>query len=189
MVKAVIFDCFGIFYPDPVFGYMRAPSTPPEKAKALHVLDEQAARGVLSKSSFVAQAAQLLEITDNEAEQRFFHSTERNKPLVRLVSELRKSRKVAMLSNIGGDMMDGFFTPEEREQLFDVVVLSGDVKMAKPDRSIFELTCDQLGVGFNEAVMIDDTQVVCDAVKAFGMQSICYKDFGQCKAELTAILK
>ncbi|HSW75228.1 MAG TPA: HAD-IA family hydrolase [Candidatus Saccharimonadales bacterium] len=189
MIKALIFDCFGVFYSDPVFAYMQDPSTPPVKAEALHALDEQAARGTLSKHSFVTRAAQLLDISQDESEQRFFHSAERNELLIKLIQELRKNYKVAMLSNIGGDMMDGFFTPEERLQFFDKVVLSGDVKLAKPDREIFELTCERLGVGLHEAVMIDDMQTTCDIVRTFGMQSICYKNFGQCKAELATILR
>ncbi len=187
MIKALVFDCFGVFYTDPVFAYMRDPQTPPQKSEALHVLDEQAARGTLSKDGFVIQSAELLNVPTAEADQRFFHSDDRNEKLVELVRELRATYKVAMLSNIGGDMMDGFFTPEERENLFDTVVLSGDVKMAKPDKAIFELVCQRLGVELDEAIMIDDMQSTCDIAKTYGMQSVCYKDFEQCKDGLNVL--
>jgi hypothetical protein len=59
MVKALIFDCFGVFYTDPVFAYMRNPTTPPEKAEALHTLDKQAVVGALDKKDFVVQAVTL----------------------------------------------------------------------------------------------------------------------------------
>lgn len=59
MIKAIIFDCFGLFYVDPVFAYMRDSATPLEKAKALHDLDKQAARGTLTKQGFVEQASVL----------------------------------------------------------------------------------------------------------------------------------
>lgn len=189
MIKALVFDCFGVFYNDPVYAYMKLPDTLPKNAQALHMLDEQAARGTLRKSEFVARAALLLGISEEATERRFFHSTERNEPLLQFVQGLRNAYKVAMLSNIGGDMMDGFFAPEERKKLFDVVILSGDVKMAKPDRAIFALTCSRLGVRLDEAVMIDDMQTTCDIVKTFGMRSVCYKDFEQCASELRAILK
>lgn len=188
-IKALIFDCFGVFYVDPVFAYMRDPATPADKAEALHSLDKQAARGMLSKDGFVTQAATLLNVTPDEAEHRFFHGMERNTQLVELAQELRKSYKVGMLSNIGGDMVDGFFSHEERQRLFDTVVLSGDVKMAKPDKSIFELTCSRLGVALNEAVMIDDMQSTCDIVKTFGMQSICYHNLEQFEQDLTLVLQ
>lgn len=189
MIKALVFDCFGVFYVDPVFAYMRDSATPPDKAEALHALDKQAAVGALDKQGFVTQAAALLGVSESASEQRFFHSADRNERLVEFVQELRKTYKIAMLSNIGGDMMDGFFSLEERERLFDTVILSGDVKMAKPDRAIFELVCKRLGVELHEAVMIDDMQSTCDTVKTFGMGSVCYKDFGQFQTELTTILK
>ena len=188
MIRALVFDCFGVFYTDPVFAYMRDSRTPSEKAKALHSLDKQAARGMLNKPGFITQAASLLGITPLEAGQQFFHSDDRNVQLVKLVQELRKSYKIGMLSNIGGDMMDGFFSPKERKQLFDEVILSGDVKMAKPDKGIFELICQRLGVKLDEAVMIDDQQSTCDTVKTFGMHSICYKDFEQFKIELDSLI-
>lgn len=183
-LKALIFDCFGVFYVDPVFAYMRDPATPPEKAEALHSLDEQAARGTLSKQGFVEQASELLSITPETAEQRFFQSKARDERLVVLVKQLRQHYKIGLLSNIGADMMDGFFSPAERTELFDVAILSGEVKMAKPDREIFELACQRLGVKLSEVVMIDDMQSTCDIVKTYGMQSICYKDFEQFMGEL-----
>jgi HAD superfamily hydrolase (TIGR01509 family) len=188
MIKALILDCFGVFYADPVFAYMRNTETPPEKAEALHALDEQAARGTLDKDEFVSQSALLLNITQNEAERWFFHSDDRNEQLVEYMRELRKAYKVGMLSNIGGDMMDGFFSSRERQQLFDTVILSGDVRLAKPDKAIFELACERLDVELNEAAMIDDMQNTCDIVKTFGVQSVCYKNFEQCRAELAALI-
>jgi len=184
MIKAIIFDCFGVFYVDPVFAYMRDPATPPDKAEALHSLDEQAARGTLTKGGFVEQASVLLSITPEAAEQRFFQSKGRDERLVTLVRQLRQHYKIGLLSNIGTDMMDGFFSPAERDELFDIAILSGEVKMAKPDKEIFELACGRLGVELSEAVMIDDQQSTCDMVKTYGMQSICYKDSDQLVGEL-----
>lgn len=184
MIKAIIFDCFGVFYVDPVFAYTRDPATPPDKAEALHSLDEQAARGTLTKGGFVEQASVLLSITPEAAEQRFFQSKGRDERLVTLVRQLRQHYKVGLLSNIGTDMMDGFFSPAERDELFDIAILSGEVKMAKPDKEIFELACRRLGVELSEAVMIDDQQSTCDMVKTYGMQSICYKDFDRLVGEL-----
>ncbi|MBP9761979.1 HAD-IA family hydrolase [Candidatus Saccharibacteria bacterium] len=189
MIKALIFDCFGVFYTDPVFDYMNDPMTSLEKAKALHALDEQAALGALSKDEFVARAASLIGDDESEVEQRFFHSSERNGQLLMYLHDLRQQYKVVMLSNIGGDMMDGFFPPEERQQLFDVVILSGNAKIAKPDRAIFELACRRLGVELSEAVMIDDMPATCEIVKTFGMQSVCYKDYEQFRLELATILE
>jgi FMN phosphatase YigB (HAD superfamily) len=129
----------------------------------------------------------LLNITPEAAKQRFFQSKGRDERLVALVKQLRHHYKIGLLSNIGADMMDGFFSPTEREALFDAAILSGEVKMAKPDKAIFELACQRLGVELSEAVMIDDQQSTCDIVKTYGMQSVCYKDFDQLLKELQSM--
>ena len=189
MIRALIFDCFGVFYVDPVFAYMHEPSTSPDKANALHSLDEQAARGMITKATFTTQAAELLGLSHGAIEEQFFHGQKRDVHLLEFVQTLRSSYKVALLSNIGGDMMDGYFSPDERQQFFDVTVLSGDVRLAKPDKAIFELTCEKLGVALNEAIMIDDMQSTCTIVKEYGMQSIWYRDFGQFRAELNELIR
>jgi len=93
------------------------------------------------------------------------------------------------LSNIGGDMMNGFFTEEEYKKLFDLVVLTGNEKFAKPDKEIFALVCERLNVAPQEVVMIDDVSKNCEAAKNIEMQAICYKNFPQFQKELNIFLK
>jgi HAD superfamily hydrolase (TIGR01509 family) len=86
-------------------------------------------------------------------------------------------------------MMEGFFSHSDYAKLFDEVVLSGAVGIAKPVPAIFELTCKRLGVELNEAVMIDDMQSTVDFVRTLGMKGICYKDFEQFSSELETLLR
>jgi len=189
MIRALIFDCFGVFYPDPVFAYMHNPQSPPEKAKELHSFDEQAARGKLTKNEFIKKVTQLLNKSPQEIDQQFFQRHSNNQDLINFVKSARSRYKTELLSNIGGDMMDGFFTPQEREELFDVVIFSGNEKFAKPDKEFFALACERLGVIPQEAIMIDDVEHNCDAAKSIGMQSICYKNFEQFEREINLLLK
>jgi len=187
MIKALIFDCFGVFYPDPVFSYMREPQNIPEKAQSLHALDEQASRGKLTKAGFIRQAAVLLNRSPQEIEIQFFQRHNTNQELTDFIKNVRSKYKTALLSNIGGDMMDGFFTPEEFEQLFDIVIFSGNEKFAKPDEEFFALACKRLGFTPQEAVMIDDVEGNCEAAKKIGMQAVCYKDFEQFYREIEEV--
>jgi len=187
MIKAIIFDCFGVFYPDPVFAFMRDSQTPREKANALHELDKRAAYGELNKADFIEQAATILSDSQDEIEKRFFHGKKRNQSLVDFAQQARKDYKIALLSNIGGDMMDGFFSKEELASLFDVVVLSGNVKMAKPDRAIFEYTLNKLGVAPDETIFIDDSTNHTEGAKKLEIQSIQFSSNKQLKADLATL--
>jgi len=189
MIRALVFDCFGVFYPDPVFTYMRDPESPPDKAEKLHSYDEQAARGQLTKSEFIKNAAILLDKPKKEIEIQFFQRHNNNYQLIDFIKNARSKYKTALLSNIGGDMMDGFFTPEERKMLFDVVILSGNENFAKPDKEFFALACKRLDIPSYEAIMIDDLQHNCDSAKSIGMQTICYTDFQQFERDINPLLK
>lgn len=189
MIQALVFDCFGVFYPDPVFTYMRDSENPPEKAEALHALDELAARGQLRKVDFVEKASQLLNKSREEIDMQFFQRHSTNQGLIDFVKNARPQYKTALLSNIGSDMMDGFFTPQERKELFDVVLLSGNEKFAKPDKDFFALACERLGVTPEESIMIDDLEHNCEAARSIGMQAICYKNFDQFYNEIKLLLQ
>jgi FMN phosphatase YigB (HAD superfamily) len=188
MIRAIIFDCFGVFYVDPVISYVQDPKSPPELANALHDLDKQAAHGMISRGDFIRQAAELFGLSPEEADRRFFRGTVRNKPLLDFAERLRATYKIGMLSNIGADMMDGFFTKEDQATLFDVVVLSGEVGVAKPSREIYEYAASQLQLASAECVFVDDLEENCDGARAAGMQAIRYEDFWQIKQALDRLL-
>lgn len=186
MIRALIFDCFGVFYVDPVLARMDHLSS--RTAQALHGLDEQAAKGNLDEQGFVAEASGLLHEATAQVEQEFFHGKARNQTLLDFAQCLRPTYKIGLLSNIGADMMDGFFAPVEREYLFDDVVLSGQVKLAKPDPAIFQLACHRLGVAPAEAVMIDDAAANCEAARSVGMQAVHYENTARTMASLSKLL-
>ena len=189
MIHALVFDCFGVFYPDPVFTYMRDLKNSRDKAETLHLYDEQAARGKLTKKDFIQQAAILLNKPEPEIEVQFFQRHTNNQELINFIRKVRGTYKTALLSNIGADMMDGFFTLEEQKQLFDVVIFSGNEKFAKPDKEFFALACERLDVQPEETIMVDDLQHNCDAAKSIGMRAICYKNFEQFQNEINLLLK
>src|SRR5581483_4223974 len=58
------------------------------------------------------------------------------------------------------------------DELFDEVIDSSAVGVRKPDRAIFALTLDRLGVTADEAVLLDDMQINVDAAIAMGMHGI-----------------
>lgn len=53
--------------------------------------------------------------------------------------------------------------------LVDELVLSCEVGAAKPDRKIFEVALDRLGVPADRAVLVDDQESFCAGARALGM--------------------
>ena len=80
--------------------------------------------------------------------------------------------KTALLTNIsrGGERLWRDLFPVD--DLFDVVVDSSRVGMRKPDRRIYMLTCERLGVEPDQCLFIDDLECNVQAAESLGMQVI-----------------
>jgi FMN phosphatase YigB (HAD superfamily) len=62
--------------------------------------------------------------------------------------------------------------------------------MRKPEREIYALTCERLGIEPDEAVFVDDNAENVAAARAFGMEAVHFGDQPwDSLAELDAILE
>ncbi len=68
--------------------------------------------------------------------------------------------------------------------LFDVVVVSDEVGMRKPEPEIYQLTLERLGVDPEEAVFIDDTKENIEAAEKLGIHGILYENPEQLREDL-----
>ena len=71
--------------------------------------------------------------------------------------------------------------------MFDVVVISGEVGMRKPERQIFELTLDRLGLPAAECVFIDDMAHNVAAAGEAGLAGIVHRSFDETASELQTL--
>ncbi|MDQ3646021.1 MAG: HAD family phosphatase [Actinomycetota bacterium] len=97
----------------------------------------------------------------------------------------RAGIKTALLSNSWGLSL----YPRERfGDLFDVIVISGEVGLRKPDEAIFTLTTDRLGVAPEACVFVDDHPGHLQGAMAVGMTTVLHRSPSQTRAELSALL-
>jgi putative hydrolase of the HAD superfamily len=101
-----------------------------------------------------------------------------------LVADLRAAgSRVGLLSNSWGNHY-----PENLRQIFDAVVISGDVGLRKPDPMIYRLVLDQLGVPAARCVFVDDAPVNVAAATALGMHAIRHRVADETRAELEDLI-
>jgi epoxide hydrolase-like predicted phosphatase len=74
------------------------------------------------------------------------------------------------------------------DELCEVVVDSSHVGMRKPERAIYELTCERMRVTPDETVFVDDNVDNVEAARAFGMATVHFLDPVSAIAELDAML-
>jgi putative hydrolase of the HAD superfamily len=74
------------------------------------------------------------------------------------------------------------------DEIFEVVVDSAFVGTRKPERRIYELTLERLGVAPEAALLIDDLELNCDAARALGIDAVWFRDNDQAIAEIERAL-
>ena len=85
--------------------------------------------------------------------------------------------------NILGQVLDKYDLP----RLFDVLVISYEEGLTKPNPVIFQLTADRLGVPASACFFIDDNQINVEAARAAGMKAARFTGVEQLKRELAGL--
>jgi epoxide hydrolase-like predicted phosphatase len=91
--------------------------------------------------------------------------------------------RTALLSNSWGNEYDR----SDWHEMFDSVVISGEVGMRKPERGIFELVLHHIGLPADECVFIDDMAHNITAAEQAGLVGIVHRNFDQTAVELEAL--
>jgi 2-haloacid dehalogenase len=68
--------------------------------------------------------------------------------------------------------------------LLDDIILSGDVKMIKPDPAIFNLLLTRIGYAAHNCLLIDDSQANVVTAKSLGFNTVHFKSPPQLESEL-----
>ncbi len=138
-----------------------------------------------------AFAARLTEVTGVQISserlvQRLFGTLQLVEEMLDAVASAgRAGFKTGLLSNSWGV---GGYPRKRLDPLFDEVVISGEVGMRKPDRAIFELMTDKLGVAAADCVFVDDHPGHLKAANELGMKTVLHKDPADTIAELQTLL-
>ncbi len=114
---------------------------------------------------------------------------ELNVELASYFSSLRPRYKTALLSN-------SFVGARRREQeryhfdeMTDLIIYSHEEGIAKPERRIFELTCERLGVQPAEVIFLDDHVRSVAAARELGIHAILFQNNAQAIADIEALLQ
>jgi putative hydrolase of the HAD superfamily len=102
-----------------------------------------------------------------------------------VVAARKNGLKTALLSNSWGLSL----YPRDRfPDMFDVVIISGEVGLRKPDPAIYELTVKELGVPAEACLFVDDHPGHLSAAQEAGMTTILHRTPDATIPELESLL-
>lgn len=147
--------------------------------------------GRISEEEFAEAFARRLEevsgrpISQENLVRRIFR-LELEESMLELVARARKAGfKTALLSNSWGTK---YYPRDRLDPLFDVMVISGEVGLRKPDSAIFELTLEKLGLEAQACVFVDDHPGHLAPARDMGMATVLHREPAQTIIEVDALL-
>lgn len=108
--------------------------------------------------------------------------------LVDYIKELRQKNYVVLLSNASKNLVEGIMDKYQLNDVFDDVLISANVKIAKPDPRIYQMMLDKYKGKYNKAIMTDDNWSNLCFLEDLGIIPILFTGIEDFKSKLSVIL-
>jgi glucose-1-phosphatase len=185
MIRAVIFDIGGVLIRtrdqssrrrlEQLYGL-------PEGGAEYMVYNSEmglaAQRGVYSEEENWRRVQRELSLSDAalaDFRREFWAGDDLDAELVAYIRRLRGRYRTGIISNAMPGLMTLLTGKYPIADAFDVIIGSGDERVAKPDPAIYRLALGRLGCRPEEAIFVDDARRNVDGAEAVGIHAIHYQ--------------
>ena len=105
-------------------------------------------------------------------EEDYLNTIELSDGFIDFVEKVKNKYKLAIISNDSSRWSKYLREKFDINKYFDVISISGDLKIQKPDERIFLLTMENLGVKAEDCIYVDDRSGNLNAAKKVGMTPV-----------------
>lgn len=188
MIKAIIFDCFGVLYPDASWDYYNNLRDPGKLTREdLLNFNEQADLGKVIEEDYYKFYSEQTGIPAKEIKEGVYANFVLNHEVFNVLKTLSNKYKIGMVTNAAA--FDMFMLARDGiEKYFSSIIVSASVGITKPHPKIYKMCADDLGVEPNECIFIDDRQSNIDGAVKAGMKCIVFKNTLQLNRDLEQML-
>jgi putative hydrolase of the HAD superfamily len=130
--------------------------------------------GAIGEEEFEPRLAQALGVAAHAGLiDRMFAGAQADPVMIAAVRAARQAGvRTGLVSNSWGTRR---YPRELLEELFDGVVISGEVGLYKPQPEIFRLGAERVGLQPAECVFVDDLRENCEGAEAVGMTAVLHR--------------
>jgi len=172
--KAIVFDFFGVICSEVAPFWLTRHFTDSEakriKAHVVHAAD----LGDISQEEMFGQLGAMTNTHPSQVEREWFEHVQIDTAAVDLVRKSKQWAQLGLLTNSPSGFIRSILREYQLDTMFDAIVVSSEVRRAKPDASIYELMLASLSVPAGVALMIDDNPVNVDGAVRVGMEGILF---------------
>jgi putative hydrolase of the HAD superfamily len=151
----------------------------------------QAQMGLLPQDAVWQHVAEHFQLNPQDLlqlQEDFWSGDRLDTELVDFLRSLRPKVKTAILSNAWSDARMRFRDEYHLEEAVDLIVISAEEKMAKPDPQIYALIARRMEILPQEAVFLDDFPVNIQAAREAGFNSVLFQNTHQAIHDIQAVI-
>ena len=186
-INAIIFDFFGVICSE-VSPFWFQKYFPENEAKNLKdFYAPPADLGKVSEDEFFSNLATLVHKTPKEVIDEFQSFVKLNSGVIELIKKLKPFYKLGLCSNSPSNFIRSILESQKLTDLFDVVIISSECGIIKPDQRIYQLVLDKLAVQAESSIFIDDNPVHVEAAQIVGMKGVIFSDFQELNLVFTKL--
>ena len=127
-------------------------------------------------------------LTWQQFQGEFFAEDFLDEELMALIRGARPGLKTGLISNAWSGLREVLHTRVLIADAFDVLVISAEEKIAKPDPRIYRRALERLGVQAGEAIFLDDFIENIHAANALGLIGVHFQSSVQAQRDIRALL-
>ena len=152
-----------------------------------------AARATLGEISEEEHWQNVMKVLKRPASEReriraeFFAGDVVDRTILDFLRSIKPKYKTGLISNAWSGLRK-YILHEKFDDAFEYMIISAEVRAAKPDPKIYQIALEQLQVKANEAVFVDDFIENIEACKKAGMKGILFKDPESAIKQVKALL-
>ncbi len=175
MYKAILFDFYGVFCADVSHEWFKDNAINyGEQINDFRDLCTRSDYGQVSAEQFCQELTKMtgskvqVTLSDIGKYEAF------NNSVATLARKLKTNYRIACLSNCTDDWIQNVMKKNNISDLFDEIIISGNIGMVKPYPEFYEYALNKLQIKPSEAVFTDDRQVNIEGSKDCGIESILF---------------
>jgi putative hydrolase of the HAD superfamily len=145
-------------------------------------------KGEVSEEEFAERFGPVIGVENTDGlVDRLFAGMEPDEAMIDAVKRAREGGvKTGLISNSWGH---GRYDRSAFPEMFDGVVISGEVGLHKPEPEIFELGAEKVGLSPEQCVFVDDLRENCAGAEAVGMTAVLHRGADTTVPELERLLE
>ncbi len=188
MIRAIIFDCFGVLTNDGWLAFKEQYlSRDDDMQRQAIELNRRADARLISQDQFEEALANLTQVSIDEV-RRVIDTHAPNSELFDYIAhELKPHYKIGLLSNVAADYTSELFAPEQNA-LFDAKTFSFELGVVKPHPAMYETIAAKLEVLPEECVFVDDRELFTAGAKEVGMHTVWFRSNDQLRVDLPTVI-